>query len=136
MRVDARSDQGSITVFVAVIATALVMVAGMAYDGGQVIATHSEARSIAQKAARAGAQHIDLDTLRETGTITVDTSAAQAAADAYLNAAGATGTVRVEGAAVTVAVTLTAAMRILPVADRSITATHTATATDATIGAP
>lgn len=136
MRVDARSDEGSISVFVAVIATALVMVAGMAYDGGQVIATHSEARSIAQKAARAGAQHVDLDTLRATGTVVLDADAAQAAVASFLDAAGATGTARVEGAAVTVTVTLTAAMRILPVADRTIIATHTATATDATIGAP
>ena len=31
-----RDERGSITAFVAVVATALVMVAGMAYDGGQV----------------------------------------------------------------------------------------------------
>ena len=53
-----RDERGSITAFVAVVAAALVMVAGMAYDGGQVIAAHSAARSDAERAARAGAQQI------------------------------------------------------------------------------
>jgi Flp pilus assembly protein TadG len=136
MHIEASSDRGSVTVFVAVIATALVMVAGMAYDGGHLIATHGEARAIAQKAARAGAQHIDRDTLRATGTITLDPDAARTAAAAYLDAAGATGTADIQGAAITVTVSLTSPMLILPGADRTITVTHSATATDATIGAP
>ena len=45
-------DCGSITAFVAVIATALVLVAGMAYDGGQVIAAHQATRSLAARGAR------------------------------------------------------------------------------------
>ena len=48
-------ERGSITGFVAVVAFALVMVAGMAYDGGQVIHAHNAARNDAEQAARAGA---------------------------------------------------------------------------------
>lgn len=59
-------ERGSITGFVAVIATALVMVAGMAYDGGQVIHAHNAARNDAEQAARAGAQQIDITHLRQT----------------------------------------------------------------------
>lgn len=65
-------DRGSITAFVAVVATALVLVAGMAYDGGQVIAAHNAARNDAEQAARAGAQQIDLDHLRATGNPRLD----------------------------------------------------------------
>lgn len=61
-----RDQRGSITAFVAVVATALVLVAGMAYDGGQVITAHNTARNDAARAARAGAQQIDLDHLRLT----------------------------------------------------------------------
>jgi len=124
-----RSDRGSVTAFVAVVATALVMVAGMAYDGGNVVATHGDARAHAQKAARAGAQRIDRDTLRETGAIVLDRDAATAAALAYLTEAGATGTAEVTGATITVTVTAVAPMRILPVSDRTISARNSATAT-------
>lgn len=129
-RLDPASDRGSITVFVAVVATALVMVAGMAYDGGQVIADHSQARSYAQKAGRAGAQHVDLDTLRVSGITTLDADAARAAATDYLHQVGVTGTVEIDGATITVTVTLHTPMRILPLDDRTITVTHAATATD------
>lgn len=124
-------DRGSITGFVAVVAVALVMVAGMAYDGGNVVATHLDARADAQKAARAGAQQIDQDTLRATGEIVLDPDAATTAALAYLTQAGATGTAEVLGDTITVTVTAIAPMRILPGADRSIVATNSATATGA-----
>ncbi len=123
-------DRGSITAFVAIIAIALVMVAGMAYDGGRVISTQAETRSDAAKAARAGAQEIDLTILRATGETVLDPVAAEAAALTYLERSGATGTVTVERATITVTVSQTLAMHILPTADRTIGATETATATD------
>jgi Flp pilus assembly protein TadG len=67
-----RDERGSITAFVAVVATALVLVAGMAYDGGQVIAAHNAARNDAERAARAGAQQIDIDHLRATNEPILD----------------------------------------------------------------
>ncbi|HEY9564995.1 MAG TPA: pilus assembly protein TadG-related protein [Nocardioides sp.] len=125
-----RDERGSITAFVAVVATALVMVAGMAYDGGQVIAAHSAARNHAERAARAGAQQIDLDHLRATNEPHLDPAAAEVAAVQYLARAGATGTATVSGASVTVTVTRTQPMLILPGADRTITVRETATAVD------
>jgi hypothetical protein len=123
-------ERGSVTAFVAVVATALVMVAGMAYDGGQVLAAHASARADAAKAARAGAQELDLTILRTTGDAVLDPTRAQAAATAYLHQAGAIGTVTVEGPSVTVTVTATQPLLILPGADRTIVVTQTATATD------
>lgn len=123
-------DRGAITAFIAVIATALVMVAGMAYDGGQVIAAHNAARNDAERAARSGAQAIDLTHLRATSEPRLDPAAAEAAALQYLERSGATGTATVSGASITVTVTRTQPLLILPGADRTITVRETATAVD------
>jgi len=121
-------ERGSITSFVAVIAACLVLVAGMAYDGGEVVAGGARARSLADKAARAGAQAVDVDELRSTGHVVLDPEAAVAAAEDYLHRVGASGSATVDGAEVTVTVSVTVPMRILPSPDRTITAVETAAA--------
>lgn len=121
-------ERGSITAFVAIVATALVMVAGMAYDGGQVIHAHNAARNDAEQAARAGAQQIDLNHLRQANEPRLDPTDAENAAIDYLARVGATGTAVVDGADITVTVTRTQPLRILPGADRTITVTETASA--------
>ena len=123
-------ETGSISAFVAVVAFALVMVAGMAYDGGQVISAHNAARNDAEQAARAGAQQIDLTHLRKTNEPRLDTAKAESAALDYLAQSGAAGTVAVADASVTVTVTRVQPLRILPGADRTITVTETATAVE------
>ncbi len=123
-------ERGTITAFVAVVATALVLVAGMAYDGGQVIAAHNAARNDAERAARAGAQQIDLDHLRSTNEPLLDVVAAESAAVDYLERSGARGTATVSGTSITVTVTAVQPMLILPGADRTITVHETATAVD------
>jgi hypothetical protein len=128
--VNVRDERGSITAFVAVVATALVLVAGMAYDGGQVIAAHNAARNDAERAARAGAQQIDIDHLRATNEPILDATAAEQAAVEFLERSGATGTATVSGASITVTVTAVQPMLILPGADRTIVVTETATAVD------
>lgn len=125
-----RDDRGSMTAFVAIVAFALVMVAGMAYDGGQVIHAHSAARNDAEQAARAGAQQIDLTFLRQTNEPRLDPANAEAAALAYLDQVGARGTVAVDDAEITVTVTRTQPLHILPGADRTIVVSGTATAVD------
>lgn len=127
----ANSDQGSVTAFVAIVAVGLIMVAGMAFDGGQVLDAYATARSYATKAARAGAQEIDLTALRQSGETTLDPAAAEGAALAYLDDVGATGTVTVEGTTVTVTVTIVQPMRILPLPDRTVVATESASALSA-----
>lgn len=127
-----RDDRGAVTAFVAVMAIALVLVAGMAYDGGRIVSAHSTARSYAAKAARAGAQEVDLTALRLTGTPVLDPGAAEAAAIAYLDQVGASGTVTVEGDTVTVTVTVVQPMHILPLPDRTVASTDSATALDST----
>lgn len=123
-------ERGSMTAFVAVVAIALVLVAGMAYDGGQVIRAHNAARNDAERAARAGAQQIDLDHLRATNEPRLDPAAAEAAAVDYLEQVGVRGTATVSDSSVTVTVTAVQPMLILPGADRTIVVSETATAVD------
>lgn len=123
-------DRGAITAFVAVVATALVLVAGMAYDGGRVITAHNATRHAAERAARAGAQQIDLAQLRATGEPRLDPDAARSAALDYLERVGLTGSAVVSRASITVTATRTQPMLILPGPDRVITVRQTATAVD------
>ena len=125
---DARSDRGSVSALVAIVALGLVMIAGLAYDGGQIVAAQGTARDVAANAARAGAQEVDLDELRATGTAQLDPEAAAAAADAYLADTGHEGTVEVAGPTVTVTVRVVQPMTILPLPDRTVAATDSATA--------
>ena len=122
-------EEGSVTGFVAVIAIALVFVAGMVSDGGRILAAGLDAAHLAQAAARAGAQEIDLDALRATGQPAIDPVRADQSARDYLAAAGAEGTVTVDANRVTVTVTLTQPMGVLPVPARRVTATRSADAT-------
>lgn len=84
-------DRGSVTLFAAVLTLALLVVAGLVIDGGARLAAARQAEGIAEEAARAGADQLDLAALRATGSIHVDPRGAIAAADAYLAAAGYSG---------------------------------------------
>lgn len=126
-RTPVAGEVGSVSAFVAVVAVGLIMVAGMAYDGGQIVAAQATARDLAASAARAGAQEIDIDSLRSTGEANLDPDLATSAAQSFLAEAGFTGTTRVVGPSITVTVMVRQPMRILPVPDRIVTATDTAT---------
>lgn len=124
---DWHAEEGTVSGFVAVLAVGLIAVAGLAYDGGSIITATAHARDVAAGAARAGAQAADIAQVH-AGHTGLDAEAAHERASAFLDAAGVAGTVDVQGATVTVTVTVTQPMRILPIADRQIVATHTATA--------
>lgn len=123
------SDRGSVSALVAVVATGLVMIAGLAYDGGQIVAAQATARDLAANAARAGAQEVDLDEVRATGRPFLDPDRATAAAESYLSTTGHPATITVDGPTITVSVHVNQPMHILPLPDRTVTATDRATAT-------
>jgi len=129
MKARCACERGSVSAFVAVIALGLVMVAGLVYDGGQILSAQATARDLAANAARAGAQELDLDVLRADGVAVLDPERAIAAAYDYLEATGVEGSAVVDGADITVTVLVHAQMRILPVPDRTVRASDTATAT-------
>jgi Flp pilus assembly protein TadG len=122
-------ETGTVSAFVAVIAVGLIMVAGLVYDGGQVLAAQATARDLAANAARAGAQELDLDVLRAEGVARLDPDRASSAALEYLRANGVDGSVRIDGPDITVTALVPTRMRILPVPDRTVRASDTATAT-------
>ena len=95
-------EAGAVAVTVAVLAVSLLLVVGMVFEGGAAIAAKRRAMNVAEQAARAGAQQLDIAALRANGTFRVDPSKAAAAAGAYLGAAGYGGSVSVSGDTVTV----------------------------------
>lgn len=121
-------DRGTVSAFVAVIAIGLVAVAGLVYDGGQILNAQARARDLAANAARAGAQQVDLYTLRADQRVVLDPDRASATARDYLASQGATGTVSVDGSRITVTVTIVQPLRILPGADREVRAIDSADA--------
>lgn len=123
---DVRSEEGTISAFVAVLAVALVAVAGLAYDGGQIVRATADARDVASAAARAGSQQLAIDQVHD-GRAWLDPAAADQAAADYLDGVGANGTVSVSETDVAVTVTVTQPMRILPLPDRQITVTAIST---------
>ena len=119
---DLRSEEGTISAFVAVLAVALVAVAGLAYDGGQIIRATAEARDLAGAAARAGTQQLATAEVH-AGRAWLDPTAAEHAAAQYLAATGTAGEVSVTDTDVLVTVSVTQPMRLLPLPDRQITVT-------------
>lgn len=129
-----RADDGAVTGMVAVLALALLSCAALAFDGGALIETTAAVRGTATAAARAGAQELSTEALH-TGTARLDPEQAAAAARALLDAAGVAGTVDVDHSTVTVTVVVTHRMRLMPLGDREIAATATATAVSDVLGA-
>ncbi len=134
-RLASPTESGSVSILIAVLGVAFLMVAGLALDGGRKLGALSTARNTADNAARAGAQAIDLDAYHLTGTPTLDPDAATAAAHAYLASAGHTGTVTIDGATITVTVNITVPTRFLP-GPMHVSATETATAIFSIEGTP
>lgn len=126
-----RGDRGAASILFAVVGVALLMATGLAVDGGRKLGALSEARDIADNAARAGAQMIDEDTYRSSGVPALNPAAATQRAQAYLATHGHTGTVSVAGAAITVTVTITIDPTFLP-GLMTVSATESATATTGT----
>ncbi|WP_405969081.1 pilus assembly protein TadG-related protein [Streptomyces sp. NBC_00988] len=110
-------DRGGITIFVAVCVVALIGIIGISVDGGSKMRATERADYIAGEAARAGGQAIDPAQAITGKAIVVDPQDAQAAAQAYLRSAGATGSVSVSGDGKTLSVTITDsyATKFLPV---------------------
>ncbi|MEU0650330.1 TadE/TadG family type IV pilus assembly protein [Streptomyces umbrinus] len=100
-------DRGGVTVFVAVCVIALIGIIGVAVDGGSKMRATERAAYVAGEAARAGGQAIDPAEAISGNAIVVDPQDAQAAAQAYLRSASATGTVSVSGDGKTLTVNVT-----------------------------
>jgi Flp pilus assembly protein TadG len=122
-------ERGSVTPFIVVMITGLLLVIGLVSDGGAALNAKLRATDVAQEAARSGAQALNLATYRATGQVVLDPAQADAHATAYLAAAGVTGAVTVAGNQVTVTVHTTLATPLLSLGGlREITVTGSGTA--------
>jgi hypothetical protein len=119
----ARSDAGSITAMTATVVAGFVLMLALVVGGGAVLRARTEAIGTAAAAARAGAQQLDEDALAQ-GDVVIDFDNAEAAAQGYLAAQGADGTVSIAGADVIVTVNETVA---IPQLGQSVTISATAT---------
>jgi hypothetical protein len=108
-----RTEDGSVSILVVGLATALLMVAGLLYDGGQILAGRREAFAVADNAARAGAQALDVGALRGSGATRLDPAAASRAVHDYLDRVGRTGSVTVDEDRVEVVVAITVETHLL-----------------------
>lgn len=61
------SERGSMSVFTVLFSVAVFLLAGLLVDGGAAINARLRAADVAEQAARAGADQIDVDHLRATG---------------------------------------------------------------------
>jgi len=94
-RVGGDRERGSLSAFFVVAVLAGFIIIGLAVDGGHKAQATQRAVAIADEAARAGGNAIDAVAATQTGDTQVDPSAAIAAAQAYLSAAGVNGAVTV-----------------------------------------
>jgi len=134
VKVNARSDCGTVTAFVVSFAIALLAVGGLVLDGGYLLAARERAYDEADAAARAGAQAIDVDALRSGGPATLSVTDVEQRVDDYLRASGREGAVEVHGDQVTVTITQERSMVLLGafgVGPVTIEATGTASAVQA-----
>ncbi len=100
-----RGDDGLATVWMVFTTFLTVILAAVIFGGGVIFAARTHGYDLAQQAARAGAQQIDAVAYRSSGVLRLDPPRAATAARQFLAAAGATGTVTVNAARITVTAT-------------------------------
>ncbi|ACY99664.1 TadE/TadG family type IV pilus assembly protein [Thermomonospora curvata] len=81
-------DRGTIAMYTVLLTPSVLLLAGLLVDGGLAIHARQRAADMAEQAARAGANEIDVQTLRATGEPRIDAAAACASAYDLLDAYG------------------------------------------------
>ena len=87
-------DRGSLSILTVVLIPGLLMIIGLAVDGGAKVQATQRANAVADEAARAGGQALDRSAALGGG-VTLAVAAAVSAAQAYLAAADVPGSVAV-----------------------------------------
>jgi hypothetical protein len=81
-------DEGIVTAFVVVFAVVLIFITGLVLDGGRILVEYRQARSVADSAARAGAQAINEDGVRTGSPVLLDAGRAEQRACAIVRLDG------------------------------------------------
>ncbi len=123
-------DAGQVTPFAVLMTIALLAVAGLVLDAGLALSEKVRALDLAQAAARAGAQELNLYEYRTSNIAELDPAQAAAAARAWLTSAGVDGEATANTTTVTVTVWRTSNTQLLQIVGvRQLTVSATATAT-------
>lgn len=130
-------DDGAVSTMIAVLGFAILASLALVVDGGRQLAALSEARDIADNAARFGSQEVDLEVWRSTGRPVIDHGDAEARVSEFFDRYVIPGTA--QGRVVTSTgpdadITVTVEVRLTPNSfffpAREVVATESATALD------
>jgi hypothetical protein len=125
-----RGDDGSVTPLWIVFTLALMLMAAVLFEGGQILAARREATNLALQGARAGAQVFDEAAVR-SGPVRLDPAGADTEVRRFLAGQADSVVVRVVGDQVTVTVTMTQqtpALAVIGIPSRTVSATESARA--------
>lgn len=107
MALDPGSERGSVSIWVATASVVMIMLVGLVVDLGGQVHAQQMARSVAAEAARAGGQQIATGSALRGETVRLNPTAAVAAAQTYLAAAGVSGSASVRDGTVVVVTSTT-----------------------------
>ena len=93
----ALDERGSVTIWLSLASFAMALLVGLAVDLGGQVHTQQRDHDLAAQAARSGGEQVQGAPAIRGQSAIVDASAARAAAQRYLDAAGVTGTVTITG---------------------------------------
>lgn len=120
-RQPARDDErGSMSMYAAVLAVGLMLLAGVVWDGSTRMRIALRASYVASEAGRAASQAIAAEAIAGQNA-DVDPARGAAAARAYLSSAGVEGTVAVSGQRVIITTTIPWDPTFVPVAGQAMT---------------
>jgi hypothetical protein len=125
-----RGDDGSVTPLWIVFTLALMLMAAVLFEGGQILAARRQATNLALQSARAGAQVFDEAAVR-SGPVRLDPAGADTEVRRFLAGQVDSVVVRVVGDQVTVTVTMTQqtpALAAIGIPSRTVSATESARA--------
>jgi Flp pilus assembly protein TadG len=124
-----RGEDGQVVPILLLLAPVLLVLAGLVFDGGQILTARRDANNLARQAARAGAQELDVNSVR-AGTPVLDPAAAEARTRQYLADRGVTPdsvVVTAERVEVTVSTNQpTPLLSLVGISHRRVTATASA----------
>ena len=115
-----RAETGVVSLFVAVLFVAFLLIAGVVIDSAELRGQRRALSDLARQAARAAVQEVDVDFYRLTGTVRLDSGAAVAAARAVAGRSGLEADVVVQGDRASVSVGRQVAVRVLGLGSGSV----------------